>query len=261
MNSIGEKSKWMGKKLYHYELIDSTNSEAKHLARQGAPHGTLVLADNQSAGRGRRGRSWESKAGDSLLMSVILRPELEPAKASMVTLVQALAVRQAIWKETGLEAAIKWPNDLLLKEKKVCGILTEMEMKEGKTDFIIVGTGVNIKQKEFSSQLRIQATSLSLELGKEGIKAYSLAEKIALEFEAYYERFLETQDLSLLREEYNHFLINNNRQVRILDPGGEYEGKALGINEKGELIVETATGKLCYVYAGEVSVRGIEGYI
>ncbi len=259
-NSL-EKSKWIGKTIYHYDSIDSTNVQAKRLAEQGASHGTLVIAKHQSAGRGRRGRSWESKEGDSLLMSLILRPEIDPSKASMMTLVQALAVRKGIQKETGLEAGIKWPNDLLLKEKKVCGILTEMVMKEGETDFIIIGTGINLNQREFPGKIQETATSLALELKEERVDVMSLTERIALEFETYYKAFLKTGNLSVLQEEYNRFLMNRNCQVRVLDPAGEYSATALGINEKGELLVKTSKGQICPVYAGEVSLRGTKGYI
>ena len=261
MKGIIDKSKWIGKEVHSYDYIDSTNLEAKRLAEENAPHGTVIMAKEQTSGRGRRGRSWESLSGDSLLMSVILRPTIPPEKTSMLTLVQALSVRRAIYRLTGLEPLIKWPNDLVIQGKKICGILTELQLKERKTDFVVIGTGVNVNQTSFLGELENMATSLFQENVGEQIEISELMEEICLAFEEYYDKFMEAGDLSLLQEEYNSYLINKERQIKVLDPSGEYEAKALGINSKGELLVETKEKNILNVYAGEVSVRGVYGYV
>lgn len=260
MKKVLNNSKWIGKVIYYHDCIDSTNLEAKKLGRQKEPEGTVIWAKEQTSGKGRRGRSWESRSGDSLLMSVILRPGIPPSKASMLTLIQALAVRKAIHGMTGLEPLIKWPNDLVLGGKKVCGILTELELAGRETDFVIIGTGININQTGFSEDLEKTATSLSLETMGKQIEILALMEEVCKEFEIYYEEFLKTEDLSFVSEEYNRYLINKDRQIKVWDPAGEYEAKALGINTLGELLVETKEKELRTVYAGEVSVRGVYGY-
>ena len=261
MKSFLEHSKWIGKKIYYYEEIDSTNLEAKRLAEGGAGHGTIVYAGVQSAGKGRRGRVWESRKGDSLLMSAILYPKLSPEKISMLTLVQALAVRRAIYRLAGVEALIKWPNDLVIGGKKLCGILTELVLEGRERNFVIIGTGINVKQTEFSRELQNMATSIFRENRKIKIEIPQLLEEICMEFEAYYDSFMKTEDLSRLQKEYNTYLVNKERQVRVLEPGNEYTGKALGINPLGELLVEAETKEIKRVFAGEVSVRGVYGYV
>lgn len=247
-------------KVYFYRETDSTNLQAKRLAEEGAPHGTVVTADMQTAGRGRRGRGWEAPAGANVALSLVLRPEISPDRASMLTLVMALAVCQAIEEETGIQPLIKWPNDIVLNGKKIVGILTEMNVAPKGTWYVICGVGINVKPREFPEELRDKATTLETEVGRE-ISREKLIEKIMVRFEAAYERFTESQDITGLLEAYNRRLVNAGRKVRVLDPKGEFEGTALGINPVGELLVETEDGKVREVYAGEVSVRGINGYV
>ena len=139
-------TKWL-KKRVHKEMTDSTSNDISRLALGGASEGTIVTADMQTAGKGRRGRSWESTAGTSLLFSLLLRPRLEPDTAPQITLLMAMAVTKAVRQLTGLDAYIKWPNDVVVNGKKVCGILTEMQLKDGGIDFVVVGTGVNVNWK------------------------------------------------------------------------------------------------------------------
>ncbi len=258
----------MGRQRYHYEVTESTNLQATQLAEQGAPHGTLVTADCQSAGRGRRGRSWESVPGESICMTLILRPEFEPERASALTLVMALAVARALQEFCDGEVRIKWPNDIVLNRKKVCGILTELHMqlpgaKENDTQAVIrdviIGVGINVNQDIFSEEIRDIATSLRLECRKVYSRA-EIIECVIRYFEQYYEQYLQTLDLSLMQEAYNELLINRESQVRVLDPKGEYNGTAHGITAEGELLVEREDGTVTQVYAGEVSVRGLYGY-
>lgn len=262
MQFVIEETKWVGKTAYHYELIDSTNKKARELAEAGCPHGTVVTAAGQEAGVGRRGRSWSSESGQGIYMSVVLRPQLPTDKASMLTLVAAMAVSKAIYgiiRDCGIFPFIKWPNDIVIRGKKVCGILTEMTTKNGEIDYIVVGIGVNVHNREFPKEIEHMAASIEAEIGHD-VARESLAPLIWQEFEKYYDVFMETQDLSLLQEEYQQMSANKGRKVTVLDPKGEFEGTARGITANGELIVDTPAGQK-FVSSGEVSVRGIYGYV
>lgn len=253
-------TKWAGRNVAFYESVGSTNVQAKLLAEEDAPSGTLVVAQTQTAGRGRRGRGWVSPPGHNLYFTLLLRPEINPDKASMLTLVMALAVKEAIETVCGIQAGIKWPNDIVLNGRKVTGILTEMSMQGEYIQHVVIGVGINVKQQEFAPELAGKATSLEAELGKPVARAL-LLEKVMERFEEDYALFGERQDLSLLLKAYNAALVNCDRKVQVLDPAGEYVGTAKGINEKGELLVVTSDNKLEKVFAGEVSVRGIYGYV
>lgn len=246
-------------KHYHFETIDSTNKKVKELAAAGAEHGTLVTADAQHAGIGRRGRSWSSEKDAGIYMSILLRPEIETDKASMLTLVAALAVEKAIEESLLCQPMIKWPNDIVLNKKKICGILTEMALKGLEIDYVVVGIGINVNNKEFPEEIVQTASSLSLELGHE-IDREMLITEVWKRFAVYYKQFLETKDLSLLKDVYERVLVNKEEKVKVLDPLGEYIGFARGITNIGELIVDTEE-EIRYVSGGEVSVRGIYGYV
>ena len=195
------ETEWAGGRIVYFDATDSTNAQAKRLAEAHAPHGTLVVSDRQDGGKGRRGRSWASPSGVGIWMSLILRPKIDPSLASMLTLVAALAVRKGILEETGLSPLIKWPNDLVLNGKKICGILTEMSTELMEIQYVITGIGINVNQKEFPPEIRDTATSLSLEAGR-SFRRSSLIAAILKAFEKDYEAFLKTGDLSLLLEEY-----------------------------------------------------------
>lgn len=248
---------------YHFETIDSTNKKAKELAAEGTVHGTLVTADAQEAGVGRRGRSWSSEKDAGIYMSVVLRPEIETDKASMLTLIAALAVQKAIQKVCGEKAEtlpmIKWPNDVVLNKKKICGILTEMSLKGTAIDYVIVGIGINVNNKAFPEEIAQTASSLSGECG-EDIEREMLITEVWKQFSVYYEQFITVKDLSFLKEEYERALVNKEEKVKVLDPLGEYVGIAKGITNTGELIVNTEEDTRL-VSGGEVSVRGIYGYV
>lgn len=253
-------TQWAGQEVYYFDTIDSTNTKAKELAETGHPGGTLVVADQQIAGKGRRGRSWESPSGSGIFMTLMLKPEMNPNNASMLTLVAALAVGRAIQEVTGVNAQIKWPNDIVLNGKKVCGILTEMSAQFDYINHIVIGIGINVHNSEFSEEIRHMASSLMLECdGKNFHRAETIA-KTMEHFEHYYEIFMETEDLSALVNEYNSMLVNLHKIVKVLDPKEPFEGKAMGITPRGELVVDTWESRKM-VSSGEVSVRGIYGYV
>ena len=262
--TASEVASWLqtqeiGSKICYKDEIDSTNNWAKELAQKDYPSGTVCLADMQSKGKGRRGRSWESPAGSSLYFTVMLRPDILPAQASPLTLVMGLSVAQSLKKYPGLDAKIKWPNDIVVNGKKVCGILTEMSAQIDYLEYLVIGTGVNVNRMEFPEELQATATSLQIETGEKQSRA-RLAAEILNCFEKNYKTFLKSGDLAGLQEDYNELLVNKDREVRVLTPGNEYTGLALGINNKGELLVQKEDGSQEAVYAGEVSVRGIYGY-
>lgn len=250
---------WAGSSLLFYPSTGSTNMDAKRAAEDGAPEGTLVVTDCQKTGRGRRGRDWSSPQGCNLYFTLLLRPDCSPDQACMLTLVMALAVAEAV-EELGLEAGIKWPNDIVLSGKKICGILTEMSAEPDYIHYVVIGCGINVNQEEFPEEIRRTATSLKREKGGT-ISRSALLVSVMDHFEKAYAAFRETWDLSGLLPSYHKFLLNKDTPVRVLDPKGEFEGIARGVNENGELLVETQQGELVSVYAGEVSVRGVYGYV
>ena len=253
-------TKWAGQNIVWFDRTDSTNVQIRRLAEEGAPHGTLAIADMQDGGKGRRGRSWMSPAGEGFWMSILLRPEIQAISASMLTLVMALAAEKGIREATGLSSLIKWPNDLVLNKKKICGILTEMSTDQMEIKYVIVGIGINVGQKEFPEELKKSGTSLYLETGESYDRSLIVA-KIMEALEEYYEEFVKTEDMSGLLELYNEKLVNRGQEVCVLAPSGDFRGIARGINETGGLMVELEDGSLTEVISGEVSVRGVYGYV
>ena len=251
---------WVAKEVLYFDTIDSTNTKAQELAEKGYPSGTLVVADKQESGKGRRGRSWVSPSGTGIFMTLMIKPDINPNNASMLTLVAALAVAKAITSVTGEKAMIKWPNDIVVNGKKVCGILTEMNAQFDYINNIVVGVGINVHNESFPEEISQMASSLMIEAGgKRFHRAQIIAETMSY-FEQYYDTFLKTQDLSALVREYDELLVNRNKSVRVLDPKEPFDGKAMGITPKGELIVDTWESRKL-VSSGEVSVRGIYGYV
>ena len=255
---LAGKTKWAGQEVYYFPETDSTNIRAKQLAESGAAHGTLVAADRQTAGRGRRGRGWESPSGCSIYMSILLRPKFLPAKAPMMTLVMAYSVAESLRAYTGLDIQIKWPNDVVLNGKKLVGILTEMSTEIDYINHVVIGVGINVNMDSFSEEIAKTATSLRMEMGKT-LKRSTLIAEIMRRFEQDYEEYVKTGDLSGIREAYERLMVNYGKEVRILGAQEPFQALALGINNNGELLVRKEDGSEEAVYAGEVSVRGVYG--
>ncbi|MCR5304418.1 MAG: biotin--[acetyl-CoA-carboxylase] ligase [Lachnospiraceae bacterium] len=261
--SILLDTKWAGRNLLFKDTTGSTNRDVMDLAEDGAPHGTVVAAGHQSAGRGRKGRSWQSPVGSTVSFSILLRPDYAPDTAPMVTIVMAMAVMRALKKVTGLETAVKWPNDVLINGKKVCGILTEMNVQGSSIRYVVIGVGVNVnieKAEDFPEEIREKATSLYLETGEKVSRSRVTAE-CCNAFEELYDIFSRDLDLRSLTEEYNSLLVSAGKPVRVLDPKGEYTGISGGIDRLGQLSVKREDGETVRVSGGEVSVRGIYGYV
>lgn len=245
----------LGRPYHHHAEIDSTNLELRRLAMEGAPEGTTVVADLQTRGRGRRGRSWTAPPGTALNASVLLRPDRQARDAGRLTLLTAVAARRAILEASGLDAGIKWPNDLLLGGRKCCGILLELAAQQDAIEFVVVGVGINVNQTtgDFGPELAATATSLRLAAGREVARAPLLAALLA-HLEAVYEGWLQGADAPLL-DEWRAACVHLGRPVQVLAPHGTVTGTAVDVADDGELLVRDGAGRLLRVVAGEVSLR------
>lgn len=245
--------------LYWYDSTDSTNTQAKHLARQGAPHGTVLIAGQQTVGRGRMGRSFESAAGMGVYLSVILRPQCPAEQLMHLTCAAGAAMCEAVEAVSGIRPGIKWINDLVLEGRKLGGILTELSVnpKTGVADYAIVGIGINCLQKDFSGELANIATSLSA-AGRQ-VSPDTLA---AAMVEALYrmDAHLLTEKAQLM-DAYRKACVTLGQDILIHRGGTVTAGKALDIDDDGGLIVRLPDGSQITVNSGEVSVRGMYGYI
>lgn len=248
-----------GEITVHYETADSTNEEAKKYVNEDNAHGMLIYADSQRNGRGRRGKRWISDPGDGICMSYIIKPDMHPAEASMLTLVISLAVRESVDALTEIDAMIKWPNDIVINGKKTAGILTEMQTDGEKINYVIAGIGINVNMEKVPAEVADTATSLFIESGLKFTNK-DVSELIGKYMDIYYDIFCRTKDMSLLKNLYEKNLVNMNRKVYITERENTMEYTAIGINDRGELLVKEDDGIIKTIRAGEVSVRGIYGY-
>jgi BirA family biotin operon repressor/biotin-[acetyl-CoA-carboxylase] ligase len=249
-------------RLIYREEVTSTNTVAKEQIGTNEFASTLVIAEIQTAGKGRMGRSWSSPYGTGIWMSLLLKPVQDSAVLSRITLISALAIANGIRDISGLEAQIKWPNDVILGSRKVCGILTEM-VSDGRNNYVIPGIGINVNTREFPPELGKKATSVYLETGRECSRE-DLVVSVITHFMKAYHQFEQQGDLSFLLEDYNRLLINRGREVLLTDANGSFPDNpytALRINAEGSLIVADRNGTLHEVSCGEVSVRGLLGYV
>ena len=244
--------------IEHVDVIDSTNLELTRRARAGAEPQVLIAME-QTAGRGRLGRSWVSKAGEGLYMSILIRPDIPGDKAPLLSLIMGLAAVCAVKEVTGIEANLKWPNDLVIDGKKVAGILAVSEIKDSNLEFVVIGIGINMFQEVFPEEIAATATSLKLSGGT--FSREDLENSIVKSFNRYYDNFIREGTFRAFMDEYNSLTVNVGRRVKIIEPGNEYEADSLGVNEDGELIVRLDNGEIRSIRSGEVSVRGVYGYI
>jgi BirA family biotin operon repressor/biotin-[acetyl-CoA-carboxylase] ligase len=247
------KTKIFGKKVYSYRKVGSTNLLGFRLAETGAEEGTIIVADEQSKGKGRMGRSWYSPPGLGVWMSLILRPDIPPFKASGLSICAGLALAWTIQEMTGIEAKIKWPNDCLIDGKKVGGILLELSAELDRTNFVIVGIGVNVNHspKDFPKNLAQTATSIRIKLGKE-VSRLALLTSFLEKFEKIYLDFRKN-GLSLHREMMKSFSSLLGRKVSLKFGKEKIEGMAENIDDNGSLVIKTQKGEKV-VRAGEVMV-------
>jgi len=245
----------IGRDIRVFRSTGSTNDVAEKLARDGAPEGVVVFAECQIRGRGRLGRAWASPEGLGLWFSVLLRPPLRPQEATRITVAAAVAVRRAIHEETGLPADIKWPNDLLLDSRKVCGILTELHAEPDRIRHLILGVGVDVNQqaKDFPPEVRKLATSLRLQSGKPLDRA-ALATRILRALDSDYAR-VQNGEFNGLAEEWETACITLGHHVTIRLGMREIEGRAESLDDDGALLIRTQHGHLERVTGGDVLIE------
>lgn len=246
-----------------YDTIDSTNLEAKRMAdSELEPHESGVfVSDEQTLGRGRRGRKWESVKGEGAYTSILIRPDIPPASAAMLTLLAGYAVCKTLSETYGLDARIKWPNDIVVNGRKISGILTEMSSEIRSLHYVVVGVGINVNQKDFGDELNAIATSLELELGRDDINKHELIVDWVKRFSELLPQFVEDKSLDSIKADYEALCVNVNQRVLVKEPKATYQGTGLGISPEGDLLVKMDDGEVKAIMSGEVSVRGVYGYV
>lgn len=257
----GLKTKFIGRKIIHFDDIGSTNSKAKELALSGTEDGTVIIAEEQTMGKGRLGRNFISPKGKGIWMSIILKPDINPLNVSMVTQIGAAAINKA-FRELKIDTFIKWPNDILLNKKKFCGILTEMSAELTKVNFIVMGIGINVNvdENDFTKEVKETATSIKIETGKR-VDRKEIVSRILNNFEELYEDFIEREDIQRTIDICRENSILMGREIRVIKRGNSINAKVLDIDDKGELVVQYEDGKVENLISGEISIRGIENYI
>ena len=246
-----------GHNLKFFQETDSTNQVLKKMAAQDAPEGTVVISDMQSAGRGRRGKAWSSSPNLGIWMSILLRPNLHPNSVQTLTLAASVAVMRALEPFRIEGIGIKWPNDILINGKKVCGILTELSAEAEKVDWVIIGIGLNVNHSEsdFPDDISSVATSLVLNVDKKTLPDRSvIAADIIDEMEKVYRRFIEKGSAWVVRE-WKKYNITLGKRIKIISQQGETNAEAVDITEEGRLIVRDENGKEFELYSGEISIR------
>jgi BirA family biotin operon repressor/biotin-[acetyl-CoA-carboxylase] ligase len=247
------RTRTLARTIYHFYSVDSTNAFAARLIAHGrkVPDGTLVVAESQTAGRGRMGRSWHSETGTGLYLSLVLRPQVSPRLAPLFTLACAAALHDAVEGETGVEVDVKWPNDLLAGGRKIAGILAEMQAEVDRVTTLIVGAGLNVNQTGFPDEIAARATSLRIASGRPHSRIEILL-RFLEQFEALLARFHQDGPSVITAEWTRVSSFAYGRRLRIGDGSRTIEGTTRGLNAFGALCVETAEGRIEEVYSGDV---------
>lgn len=265
------KTRIIGRDIYYFNSMDSTNDFAKKIAAEGCREGALVVADTQTSGRGRMGRSWSSAYKKGIYMSIVLKPLIEPADMQIITLGASVAVVEGIKRATGIRTGIKWPNDIILNDKKVCGILTEMssQWKEDKykINYVVIGIGINVNQdvEDFNEVSLDDAISLKLygnlmRMHDIRLKRSNIIGNVLLELEKIYFAIInrETDDIINKWKEYSVIL---GKKIKVISESDEYTATAEDITWDGKLVIRCADGTTREIVSGEVSIRGLNGYM
>ena len=245
----------IAKEIYFYEQTDSTNNCIKTLAREGKQEGVIAVAEIQTAGKGRRGKKWQSPKGTGVWFSMLLKPHIMPSEAPVLTLLAGLAVCRAIRQQTALQSKIKWPNDILISDKKVCGILTELDAEMDSVHFVITGIGINVNMETFPEELKQTATSLRIEKGQT-ISRKNIIKAVLEEFEKIYLQYEKDCNFLPFREEYKKYCVNIGKELQVFSKQ-PFVAKGIDITEQGELLVQKQTGEKVVVFSGEVSIRNM----
>ncbi len=259
----GLKTSIVGSGILYFDSLDSTNNYARKLAAEGCKEGISVIAGQQTAGKGRLGRSWESPSEKGIYMSVVLRPALAPVETQIFTLAAAVATANAISKETGISTGIKWPNDLIIDGRKVCGILLEMSSEADRVNYIILGIGINYAhtEEDFPEELRARAISLKMASASEAcFSRLSIVRSVLCELDAMIQVVLKDNGEKII-EMWKNKSVTLGRKVGFRLKDTDYVGVADDITSDGRLLVDCSDGVRRELLSGEVSVRGIYGYV
>lgn len=248
----GLDTEFIGQNVVYYDETDSTNNEAKR--NSDMPDGTLFISEIQTGGKGRLGRAWVSPKGIGIWMSLLLKPHILPQDVAQITLVAGMATARSV----GCGAKIKWPNDVVIGSKKICGILTEMSAEIERVNYIVPGIGINVNTESFPDELKEKATSLYIESGRK-FERYKIVQRFLKEFEILYKKFIKG-GIAAITDDYRELCVTIGKEVSVIYPNRIINGRAIDINNNGELIVETDKG-IIEVDSGEVSVRGMYGYV
>ncbi|MBW8349065.1 biotin--[acetyl-CoA-carboxylase] ligase [Bacillus sp. IITD106] len=249
---FGLETKTIGRTIHYYDSVESTQTIAHKAAREGAAEGTVVIAGEQTGGKGRMSRPWHSSKQKGIWMSMIVRPKLPPEKAPQFTLITAIACARAIEEVTGLEPHIKWPNDILYKGKKLTGILTELQGEADKVNFLIIGIGMNVNQStdDFPEEVKERATSLEIESGNKVSKT-KVVQSILKYFEKYYELYME-KGFAPLKILWESYAAGIGQPIIARTLNGEISGIALGITDEGILKVKDQDGNIHHIYSADI---------
>lgn len=252
---MGLKTSTLGQNVQYYPTVDSTNIKCQDLAKSGAPEGTLVVAEEQVGGKGRLGRVWNSPKGSNIYMSLLLRPPLEIQRCPQLTLLTAVAVVETIQENYGIEANIKWPNDVLIQGKKICGILTELNAEADRINWVVIGIGINVNTTEddFTPEVLEVATSLRI-AGGEVLRRVPLIQQVLERFEELYFLYLKEGFLPV-KKRWESKAITIDKKVTIRTLQGSFDGVAEGIDDGGVLLVRKEDGTLQHVYSADVEIH------
>ncbi len=256
----GLKTEYIGKEIIHFNSIGSTNTEAKKIAYD-KKEGTIIVGEEQISGKGRMGRSWVSTKGKGIWMSIILKPEISPVKVPQITQIAAAAVAKAL-EDLDVDVNIKWPNDIIINGKKICGILTEMSAEINMVNYAVLGIGMNVNNKEndFLGELKNKASSLFIE-GKKEYSRKDIFVGIINHFEVFYDEYVKKENIEEVLEICRTKSCVLGREIRMIEKGKEILADAIEIDENGELIVKLKDGNIKSIMSGEISIRAKDGYI
>jgi BirA family biotin operon repressor/biotin-[acetyl-CoA-carboxylase] ligase len=252
---LGLTTKMMGRNIHFEEAVASTQKIAQSLANDGVPEGTIVVADQQTKGRGRMARAWHSPSGTGIWMSMIIRPNIPVNTTPQLTLLTAVAIVQAIEELTPLKPDIKWPNDIMINGKKIVGILTELQAEADQVHSVIIGTGINVNQKkeQFPEDLQNIATSILIETGEAWERAQFI-QTILLKFEGLYSIFL-SQGFKPIKLLWEGYAISINKKMIARTLKGTVEGRAIGIDDDGVLLIETEDRSIERIYSADIELK------
>lgn len=254
---LGLETEFFGRNVYYEESVDSTQRVAHEKANENAPNGTIIVADEQVAGRGRLNRNWYSPKSTGIWMSIILRPEIPLQKAPQLTLLAAVAVAQGIQEATGLIPDIKWPNDILIKGKKVVGILTELQAESDRIHSVIIGIGINVNQQksDFPEEIAGIATSLAREK-EEKLNRAEIIQHILLKMEKLYKEYLQN-GFQIVKVLWESYAVSIGQKIIARTIHHKIEGQALGITDEGVLLLKDDDGVIHHIYSADIEIPKI----